>query len=62
MPPQTRDSQKMQSTSAVKAPAANTTTDLNEQLRQDTREIRSLADKYLIEEGRVILRSTIPAE
>ena len=34
--------------------------DLNEQLRQDARELRAVAEKYIVEEGRVITRATIP--
>jgi hypothetical protein len=47
---------------AVKTEVVAARTDLNEQLRRDARELRSLADTYLIEEGRVILRATIPSK
>jgi hypothetical protein len=50
-----------QAGTANHAPAHVVAPDLNEQLRMDTKALRSVADKYIIEEGRVILRETIPA-
>ncbi len=71
--PEARDSQQMQATGRPVGPdvvkpattvasednQASAPVDLNEQLRENAREIRALADTYVIEEGRVFLRSTI---
>lgn len=42
--------------------AASGPADPNERLRQASREIRDLADKFLIEGGRVIVRASIPTK
>ena len=67
--PQTRDSEQMAAVvrPTTPPPAAQIgdvveASDLNQQLRDDAKAIRALADTYLIEEGTVLLRSTIPSE
>lgn len=60
--PELRDSQKMSVVRSTNVAAQPASTDFNEQLRNDAKELRSVANTYLIEEGRVFLRSKIPSK